>query len=434
MSKEDKPLEYERRIHETKGVAQRLDLDYLKRPALLALLRARLTWGLIAASVLCSMPLVFGLGGSRRSLANGPVSPAHALFEDRCQTCHSVTFGSVPDRSCLPCHNEGPHPAKPMDIAKLESPPSCGSCHTEHRGQMPLAQVSNGNCTACHADLERHATGLHVKALSITAFRAGRHPEFAYASMTDSRPLRLNHSAHMPSQSREIRGIKLPMQCIDCHATDPTSPTGALIPVTFEKNCKSCHQRELQFDVYQVLGENAKPAPHTKDADLIRQIVWNTYRDALAADPSLARRPLGNDLNPQASADEWLKRVTTDSVNFLLGKKCNYCHVGDPMVMRAGRIAGHFPDGNPWLQRGEFSHHAHRAVTCESCHTAARTSTKTEDVLIPAMKSCLPCHGDSRAALDRCSKCHLYHNRTLEQDKTRRPTGELLGRVHGGRP
>ena len=32
MAKEEKPLEYQRRIRDTKGVAQRLDLNYLKRP------------------------------------------------------------------------------------------------------------------------------------------------------------------------------------------------------------------------------------------------------------------------------------------------------------------------------------------------------------------------------------------------------------------
>ena len=43
MAKDDKPLEYQRRFRDTKSVAQRLDLDYLKRPAMLSLLRKRLT-------------------------------------------------------------------------------------------------------------------------------------------------------------------------------------------------------------------------------------------------------------------------------------------------------------------------------------------------------------------------------------------------------
>src|SRR5215471_16804082 len=54
MSKEDKPLEYQRRIRDTKGVAQRLDLGYLKRAAAILLIRKRLTWALVAGALLAS--------------------------------------------------------------------------------------------------------------------------------------------------------------------------------------------------------------------------------------------------------------------------------------------------------------------------------------------------------------------------------------------
>ena len=72
--------------------------------------------------------------------------------------------------------------------------------------------------------------------------------------------------------------------------------------MTFEQNCKSCHARELEFDVYHVLGPAASPAPHTKDPKTIREYIAAAYRAALAANPALARRPLGNDLAPVANA------------------------------------------------------------------------------------------------------------------------------------
>jgi len=37
----------------------------------------------------------------------------------------------------------------------------------------------------------------------------------------------------------------------------------------------------------------------------------------------------------------------------------------------------------------------------------------------------MPCHGGTRAQLDRCSQCHLYHNRGLEQEQ-RRPVEKLV--------
>jgi hypothetical protein len=98
------------------------------------------------------------------------------------------------------------------------------------------------------------------------------------------------------------------------------------------------------------------------------------------------------------------------------------------------RVAGHYvearPDGEPWLARGEFGHESHRGLRCEDCHTEARASLKTSDVLIPAMKSCTPCHGDSGTSLDDCAKCHQYHNRSKEQ---RPPGGPMEQFLHNGR-
>jgi hypothetical protein len=239
----------------------------------------------------------------------------------------------------------------------------------------------------------------------------------------------------MPVQPKVVRGMKLPMQCRDCHVTNRESPTGGLLPVTFEQNCKSCHARELEFDVYQVLGPQAAPAPHTKDPKTIREFIVTTYRKALEDNPEIARRPLGNELAAQSNAAAWLARVVADSGAYLFQRKCNYCHEetqfdqGFLVVKKVNRIQGHYslesPDGEPWFARAEFNHRAHRAVECESCHTAARTSQKTADVLIPAMKTCLPCHGDTDR-LGRCSECHLYHNRSLEKERERRPSQQLL--------
>jgi hypothetical protein len=216
--------------------------------------------------------------------------------------------------------------------------------------------------------------------------------------MTDARPLKLNHAIHMPAAPKVIRGMRLPMKCGDCHVTDRSSPEGALLPVTFEQNCKSCHARELEFDVYHVLGPDAAPAPHTRDPKRIREFIVTAYRGKPDSD-----------------------RLVRDSEAFLFERKCSYCHEGGaPSAPALKGVQGRYPSGNPWLERAAFDHRAHRAVGCESCHAAARTSTKTADVLIPKMESCLPCHGDSHAELDRCGVCHVYHNRALEKDVERK--------------
>jgi cytochrome c5 len=422
MAKEDKPFEYQRRLRDTKGVAQRLDLDYLKRPAILGLFRKRLTWALVAAAVLACVPLVMGVGGSRGAAAAGPLSQAHALYEKRCEVCHTRAFGGVPDQACQQCHDGAAHPAKVIDTAHAATRLRCAVCHAEHRGRQRLSAVADVNCTGCHGQISAHSAGAKVR--NVTAFTPDRHPEFGSVSQSDLRPLRLNHAVHMPAAAKKLRGMTLPMKCADCHVTDRTSATGALLPVSFERNCKNCHARELEFDVYHLLGSGTGPAPHAKDAMTIHEYVAGSYRQALAANPGLARRPLGTELVPAANAAMWLERVTRDSERYLFERKCGYCHqtAGGGAVRSVNLVAGRFvegnPQGTPWLERGEFAHRSHRAVECEDCHTRARTSMKTEDVLVPGMKSCLGCHGESGSALDRCATCHLYHNRSLEKAPT----------------
>jgi hypothetical protein len=431
VPKEEKPLEYKPRVHDTKGVAQRINLDYVKQTASIVLLRKRFIWAMVAAAVLISVPLGLGIGVGRRTLENGPVSSAHALFETRCESCHAQAFKRVPDAACTQCHDGAAHPAKTVDAGArlLTSAPRCGECHIEHRGRLQLADVGNGFCTNCHADLIRNATELKVKADKITSFAPGQHPEFSAAAQPDTRPLKLNHAKHMPAKPKTVDGNKLPMTCSDCHVGDRNSATNALLPVSFDQNCKSCHARELEFDVYRVLGPNAMPAPHTRDKTTIDAFVRAAFTDKLRDAPEIARRPLGEGLKPEVSATAWLDRVVRDSEAYLFDRKCIFCHKAEPMANRVHRIVGRYSadkgDGEPWLPRGEFSHRSHRSEECSSCHTKALTSEKTEDVLIPDMKNCISCHGQTVGQMNRCSMCHQYHNRSLEQER-RRPLEKLM--------
>jgi len=439
MSKEDKPLDYERRIQDTKSVAQRVDLDYLNKPNRFRDLRRKLTWLAPLAAAAGIVPFLAGIGGGEKIFSNGLISRSHAIFEHKCSSCHTGLFTSVKDAACKSCHDGPPHPAKSVDTAKLNFEPGCAQCHLEHQGRTVLAEVADGNCTGCHSNLTASATGVKISGASISSFREGKHPEFPAVKLTDSRPLKLNHAIHMPAEPKTIRNIKLPMKCGDCHVTDLNSPASDLIPVTFEQNCRECHKRELEFDVHQVLGAISAPAPHTKDPLTIHAHIVETYQRALTANPFLPQRPLGRDFTPAASPAAWLERIVRDSESFLFDRKCKYCHEyegqkdGFPVIAKVAPIRGHFQPAKPepaaWLLRGEFSHRAHRAVDCASCHSGAKSSSKTADVLIPKMADCLICHGASGTHLDNCSQCHLYHNKARESDKDRRPVEQLLGRL-----
>ena len=431
------------RVRSTKEIAQRLDYGYFKKRHPFGIWKSRLTWAFLAIAALAAITFALGAPATRSLLSPGPVSSPHALFAARCETCHSNAFSQIPNSACLKCHDGPSHPAKDVDQASLTRSHACIECHIEHRGSIDPKTVSDGNCTVCHSNLVAHASGVTLKNVKITAFRPGLHPEFSPKYRPDFRPLKLNHAAHLPATAKMVQQIRLPMRCADCHMTDRNSPTGNLIPVAFDQHCARCHARELEFDVYELL-KTPVPAPHTEDPRTIHLFIASTYQRILAENPSIIRRPLGNDVVAQPNAAAWLDKVIAASEDYLFhiaeapGEregKCGYCHefaghdLGLPIIAKVNRIQGRYqlniPDGEPWLLRSEFSHRTHRSILCESCHTKAPTSTMTADVLIPVMKACLPCHGDSHARLDRCSECHQFHNKNREREE-RRSTNKIL--------
>ncbi len=310
----------------------------------------------------------------------------------------------------------------------------CAECHVEHQGDARLAFVRDGNCTRCHEDL----TGLGIRgasiAASVTVFHQNEHPDFPRSEKSDTRPLRLNHAVHMPAEAKKIRNIELPMQCSDCHG----SATGDLLPVNFEKHCLSCHEQELQFDVLQLQGESARPAPHARDAAATRDFIETSYRDLLTSRPNVVDTPIERGAEPERNPEIWLAAVTDRSSRFLFDRKCVYCHEygdrqgGVPRVKPVNPIAGRYVEGSPlgeaWFDHALFSHRAHRAVECSSCHRDAAGSVETGDVLVSGIGDCVACHAGTGTTQDRCAQCHLYHDKTIEKDRDRRPIEQLLGR------
>lgn len=443
--KEKGKLQYEGRVRDTKGIAQRLNLRYLDQPNRFRDLKNKLAWILPAAALAGAIPFLTGVGPADKVFENAPVSRAHKMFEKDCGVCHTKVFSSVPDQACQRCHDGPSHPAKAVDTGKIKpgEESKCSSCHMEHRrdGEDKLADVASGYCTSCHKDLTDHGSGVKLKHTRVTSFREGSHPDFPAKELTDLRPIKVNHKVHMTKQVKTIRGSKrtLPMKCMDCHAPLPGNTKLDLAPVTFDKHCLDCHKRELEF-VLPAIGVPAPPAPHTKDGPAIREFIRKTYQDLLAKDPSLALRPLGREGTREPGAGAWLERAARESERYLFEKKCVYCHeyasLGEfPVVKKVNAVIGHYaeakPEGEPWLPRGEFSHRAHRAVTCASCHDAAEKSEKSADVLIPKLNACMRCHGASGTSIDRCSQCHQYHNKFQETDKDRRPIDELVGSLFG---
>jgi hypothetical protein len=222
MAKEDnKPLQYQLRLRDTKGVAQRLDLSYLKRPALLALLRTRLIWVALAMAALACIPLVLGIGGSRRAVESARFPMLMRSLRSAARSVTHSAFHGVPDPACSECHDGGPHPAKWWTAGiPRRNPVRAVTWNTA--GKAGQAAVASRNCTTCR----RSRSSFHWH-------QGEERPPFGRNAssspprcLPDARPLRLNHAIHCPPNQNDPRH-KAP-ECGDCHATDLNSPCAAL--------------------------------------------------------------------------------------------------------------------------------------------------------------------------------------------------------------
>lgn len=88
--------------------------------------------------------------------------------------------------------------------------------------------------------------------------------------------------------------------------------------------------------------------------------------------------------------------------------------IADARGQRRGRTADPvsdivFPPGDPPI-RFDHAEAAHRELACERCHVDASRSARADEVLLPAERTCLPCHAEQIArdnpSADRCGTCH----------------------------
>jgi hypothetical protein len=431
------------RTRTTKKLAQRIDLDYFKRPSPM---RRRRFWFSVAAPVLAVAWLAWHAARSdRRVYSAGNLAPAHAVLTKQCSACHvshlSFYEEKVADQECVACHDGPVHHATQLFT------PSCASCHSEHRGAVRLAATSDANCTRCHAALE--ARGRQVNFVrKITSF-AGDHPEFAVlrTGRPDPGTIQLNHYRHLQPDLLGPNGSRVQMTCNDCHRSaadadgawpygdeksQATSPARKMdtdgrnsegnvsvlsrvymAPATYAHTCAACHT--LQFDKRLV-----DAVPHDKP-EVVHPFVVAKLKAYIAAHPADLRvsRDPGRDLPEKAiPADyrlltpaEWVAERTAEDEQLLWRKTCKQCHTlvfegGDapPKIAPSNITARYMPHAN-------FDHSQHGLVDCVACHAATTTSQLSSDVLLPGIATCRSCHhAGPEAAESRCFECHTYHD------------------------
>jgi predicted CXXCH cytochrome family protein len=470
------------RTRTTKKLAQRIDLNYFKRPT--PLKRAKLGLSILLPALALAWIAWLVLAKNTSVYSSGRMAEAHAVLTNDCAACHVQKAGvfsqKTEDSACLSCH-DGPihHHAAIKQVA-------CAQCHNEHRGRINLRAASNENCSQCHSDLKANG-GASNYANAILSFSDG-HPEFAAVrSQGGSKPadpgtIKLNHALHMKLIRRGPTGPLVQLQCGNCHrpaaapadmtygdakylaastmykATDELLPVKQeslpphdlsserelMAPVKFATACASCHL--LTFDKHFDEG-----VPHDKP-EVVHAFLVTKFTQYIAAHPGDVRvvRDPNRDLAGKAPQPEvriltpaqWVAERTADAEQLLWRKTCIQCHalsVGGASVSAAVPTAPSLlPVVAPantavkWMPHAKFDHQAHTGFTCISCHTQALTSTLTTDVLMPGIATCKTCHAPGPDhAESRCFECHTYHDWAKRKEIT--PTFNLPALKHGGR-
>ena len=436
----------------TKKRAQRIDLNYFKRPH--PFRRWRFWLSVAVPLVALIWIAAHAVRGNQRVYSAGKMSAAHAVLAAKCDACHFEMAGffsqKTSDKACLSCH-DGPIHHDDQVFA-----PKCASCHEEHRGVMQLAKTSDAACTQCHANL-RVASGPVKYVRDIEDFGSG-HPEFAALrpGATDPGTIQLNHAVHMKKNLKGPDGQPVQLDCQDCHrpansneawrfaapappVAMPGAPASAIngataaamppsqksdlpvmvlaraymAPPAYAKTCAACHG--LQFDKRFTEG-----APHDTP-EVIHAFLAQKFTQYVAAHPAEARETVpvpGLPQKPQPAAvrvltpPQWVAERVAESEQLLYGKTCKQCHAlsfsGGAALPAVAKS-----DITPrWMPHANFNHARHQLVACTECH-AALTSQETPDILLPGIATCRKCHhAGADGAEARCFECHTYHDWT----------------------
>ena len=273
------------RTRTAKALAQRIDLNYFKRPHPFRRLKMILSIAVPAAVLLW-------LGGnaagkSKAPYSSGPVAPSHQVFGDKCERCHVTQVRAfrahVTDNMCVSCHDA------PQHKSNQTFTPTCASCHVEHRGAVRLAATADRDCAQCHRDLNT-TTGRLTVAKSVGTFN-GAHPEFGSKrdNAKDPAVLKFNHEVHMKADLRGPKGTTQ-LECATCHTPAANAPiaararaTDSMSPVTYARDCASCHP--LFFDPLI-----DAVAPHDTP-EKVHAMVTQSLREFIAANPAQIGRP-----------------------------------------------------------------------------------------------------------------------------------------------
>ena len=318
-----------------KSISQRFDIETARHPNKLR----RLRWRITCTCALLTLLIVFGnLAFSGDAVFQSrPVTFSHASLANNCKQCHDASF-QLPRRllgntdalfihGCQQCHEQhmADHHGEPSVSSNISD---CASCHSEHRGQTSLTNVSDSQCVTCHSDINAQ-TDHHQSTFANSVNSIDSHPEIALlkqwvdsqpesshgvhlvaklggkenSKFTDAGNIKFNHAVHLlengvlippdhPDYARQgaSGSTTTTLDCASCHTPDDTGH--GMQPIKYEQHCASCHQLSYSSLLVNTPLLSSKPLPHV-DPELINGIL----RDRLINYRSRQNNPQAKDSN-----------------------------------------------------------------------------------------------------------------------------------------
>jgi hypothetical protein len=364
-----------------------------------------------------------------RILSPGKLSSAHALFADRCSTCHDRAFHAVSDSACSRCHEgTGIHLASEHSDIALLGEQRCVDCHAAHEGKAMANSDDSKKCVSCHLRANSKLASASDFGLAHTEFRltfghgkdAVRVRQGSGERPADTQNLKFPHDIHLAK-----KGISSPegdtvLRCRDCHR--PDSGGDGFVPISMKANCQQsrCHAQQLSEPVFGTVPHGAEVLPLQKAGAY--------FLKDIASSPGELRRKCGptpKELTELAyalaCAERLAKNFAQRAVFHVDGENqlCALCH----QIQQTGKPESPWRVApvrinRDWFPMASFPHARHETTPCEDCHPKA-SSRSAQDVSIPDLKNCRQCHtgtaGPTNLIRSGCRSCHIYHRKVALQ-------------------
>jgi hypothetical protein len=229
---------------------------------------------------------------------------------------------------------------------------------------------------------------------------------------------------------------EIKLECSSCHQLDsaevkhiaanrrtnvilPADNAGRyMLPISYELHCRACHQLSIEPGSTELVPHGLKP-------EQIREFLMRAFsrryieQNSAPLDASVPSRPVpGKTTDPaRQTAQRWIQDKVTRAEQHLRNV-CQQCHTSaQPEQFELTAV---LPAEIPriWLKHARFDHTAHRALSCQTCHSGAyhddpQASDSNRDVLIADRQTCLECHSSKSGRLGQarydCVECHRYH-------------------------